>query len=83
MLVLIHVLLLRAALRVVDEDRPAQIEVGLPGAPALTPTGYVGTGRLKSEQCFFEPKPFAQQELPNGVVRYRYPTSRQLILQPM
>ena len=39
--------------RLVDEDQPARIEAALPGAPALTPAGNIGTGLLKSEQCFF------------------------------
>ena len=37
----------------IDEDQPARVETGLPGAPALSPPCDIRAGLLKGEQCFF------------------------------
>lgn len=37
----------------VEEDQALRIEAGLQGLPAPPPTGHIGPGLLKSEQCFF------------------------------
>ncbi len=39
--------------RLVDENQTSRIEATLPRSPALTATGNVGPGLLKSEQRFF------------------------------
>jgi hypothetical protein len=53
----------------------------LQGLPSRLSARDIGTGLLKGKLCFFEPKPFAAQELPNRFVRHLDPAGRQFILQ--